>query len=352
MLRICLIFTIIFLNLSNFSLAKDENFYFENNIYVFETADSPTVARNKAFISARKKGLDKIFEKLNIKPIVLAKITDNQISQMVKSEQVKQEVIDKNSYSATFSIEYDQNAINYFLNKGRAKSGGNYLLIPIKKTDYNSYILWEAQNDWKMKISENIDKYSAENNNNINFIIPDGDIENISTFNAYNISDMTYKDFEPTLAKYNSLGVYTIFYTNDKIENKVSIDVFFIGNLQKKHVKLNFLNSRKLSYESLLNIVSKKTAQYLLSDKSAKLREEINNSKQITFFKLDLEKILEIKNRIENSGLTKAVSIKSASHDETVIIVNYDSKVSIEEAFLSIGFNLVKKEDGHYINNQ
>lgn len=352
MLRICLIFTIIFLNLSNFSFAKDESFYTINDIYVFETADSSSFARTKSISSARRKGLSKIFEKLNLKPALLEKVTDDQISQTVKSEQVKQEVIDKNSYSATFNIEYDKSAIDYFLNKDKAKSANNYLLIPIKEIADNSYVLWEKQNDWKTKISQNVDRQKDNSSSEINFVIPDSDIENISAINGYNIKSMSYKDFVSTLTKYNASGVYTVFYSNDKEENKINIDIFFIGNLQKKHVKLNFLNAHNLAYENLLNIVSKKTVEYLLSNKSAKLREETSNLSEITFVDVDFEKILEIKKLIENSGLVGKVAIKSVSRDATVIVVNYDNDdVSIEGAFSTIGLNLTKTGNNHYLSS-
>jgi len=177
-------------------------------------------------------------------------------------------------------------------------------------------------------------------------------VANIAVVNRDNIAQIDYAALEPMILRYRADAAYTMFFDYNEIENKVGINVFYIRKLQKKQIKLSFINADHLSYEALLDKVANKTIDYLLSNQISENKVLSSSLVHIGINISSLGSWLMIKNKIENSNLVNQLNIESISHDYALISVNYiDPRVSIEEAFAAIGINLTKKSDNFYIIN-
>jgi hypothetical protein len=346
MSRIFLLF-IIFLFTSAAVAQSDEiNLYLVKGVATNSSGKSPADARNIAVAKARREGFLVLLTRLEIMPNIADNITDAEISNMVKSEQVNDEKISANSYSATFNIIFAKDFVDYILAKKivmeAKKSEEIYLLIPAKKTK-SSLILWEDNNDWKKAIAKIVNDRPSKK-----FIIPDSDIGNIALINSDNFMLADYDLLEPILSKYKTDAAYTLLFTYDEIENKVIINVCQIHKLQKNQTRLSFINVDRLNQENLLNQVAKKTIDYLLAEKSS--QKPVFKMVQIQIPVTSLGNWLMIKNKIENSNLINQLNIESISRDYALIGVKYlYDKTDIKEAFLKIGLSLNEKAEDFYI---
>ncbi len=354
MSRIFSLFFTFFFIFSAASYAADATNYLVEGVTVNVSGKTPSAARNSAVATARRDAFLILLTRLEMNINTADNITDDDISDMVRSEQIDNEKIAGNNYSATFNIMFAKDFVEHILAQRNSKNseikkeniGETYLLIPVKMVKQQT-LLWEGNNDWKKAVEKTLAQKSQNK-----FIIPDSDVSNIAVVNRDNISAANYVMLEPMLLRYKSEGAYTMFFDYDSIENKVAINVFYIRKLQKKQIKLSFINVDRLSYEDLIDKVADKTIGYLLSIQNSE--NKILNSNLI-HIKIRINSFgnwLMIKNKIENSNLVNQLNIESISRDYAVISVNYiDAKTNIKDAFANIGINLNQQSDNSYIIN-
>lgn len=354
MSRIFSLFLAIFLTAATFSHAAETVNYLVENVAVNVTSKSPSGARNAAVATARRDAFLILLTRLGRHTNIADNITNDEISDMVRSEQIDGERIAGNSYSATFNIMFAQDFVEHILaqkdapildakNAAIPKTEETYLVIPAQ-TVKRKTILWEENNDWRKAIAKNLSQKSSKK-----FIIPEADVANISVLDRDNVALVDYVGLEPILSRYKSDAAYTLFFNYDEIENKVSINVFYIRKLQKKQIKLSFVNVDRLDYAALLDKVAAKTIDYLLSSQTSENKILSSNLVRIGIPISSLGNWLMVKNKIENSNLVSQLNIESLSRDYALISVNYvNATVSIEEAFAKIGITLNKKSEDFY----
>lgn len=351
MSRFFLLFLTLFLAVSAPSYAADNNIYVVSGVVVTASGKSPQDARNAAAASARRDGLLILLSRLEISTSTADNISNEEISDMVRSEQIDGEKIAGNTYSATFNIIFAKDFVSHILakknlKKPETKSAETYLLLPIKVTKRET-LLWEETNDWKKEVEKNLSAKGQKK-----FIVPDNDLSNIAAVNISNIKMIDYVALEPMLFKYKADAAYVMLFSYDTIENKVTINVSYIRKLQKKQIKLGFVNVDHLSYEALLAKVTEKALNYLNTSQNSENKAVAASLVRIQIPITSLENWMLIKNKIENSNLINQLNIESISRDFAVISVNYnDPSTEITEAFALVNINLVKKSENFYSLN-
>jgi hypothetical protein len=353
LLQNLLIFLVVFTSLANKANAQQVNNYMVEGIAAKASARSSGDAKILATASARKDAFVILLSRLALNPSLVNNISNDDLFDMVNSEQITEERISGSSYSAIFNIAFSESAVKRILrDKNINKTDDvveNYLLIPVKilkpkSLDGNSpneLLLWEAENNWKIAIEKEIKNSSIPN-----FIVPESDLSNITSLNKENIEQVSFNDLEPILTKYKSSEGLVMFFYYDDIENKVIISVQNVKKLQKKLFKLNFVNVERLNYEQLTSKVAQKTIEYLLTLKSGNKSKSETNFIKIEIPISKLGDWMMIKNKIENSNLINQLNIESISKDYVRISVNYtENQTDIIEAFAQKNIFLEKKAE-------
>ena len=356
------IFTILTFFLSSYSssaLADSPSPYFIENVSANAVSKSAGDAKTLATTSARRDAFLILLTRLSLAPALADSISNDDIFDMVLSEQITEEKIAGNNYSATFHVKFAKNAVDKIL-KAKTSDSSNapvvepseesYLIIPVKVLKKNSpdkYLLWESNNDWRSAIGKTLREKSLSK-----FIMPDDDIANISVLNHDMIDKIEYQQIESIFSRYKASAAYIIFFYYDSIENKASITVQNIRKLQKKQVKLSFVNVDRLAYDALLKKVSEKTIEYLIGSQSASNLRSNNRLVKIEVPITSLGNWLMVKSKLESSNLISQLNIESISRDYVNISVNYlDYRVDIIDSFTKSGFFLDRKNENSYLLN-
>lgn len=348
------IFFVSFLLFFSESYAQQDTAYVVENVVTTATAKSAGDAKVIAINAARRDAFVILLTRLALSTSIAGEVSNDQIFDMVHSEHIAEEKIAGNNYSATLNISFSKSAVEQVLkNKSLSKSDVSedlYLLVPIKVTKNNSaagnsqkFVLWEDDNEWKKVVEKSLKTKSLKK-----FILPDNDLSNVSIINQNNADNLDYSQLEPIFARYKIVGAYLVFFYFDDIENKVSIVVKNIRKLQKKQVKLNFVNINRLSKEVLLERVSDKTIEYLISSQSDNAAR-VSNMIKLEVRIHNLANWVMLKTKIENSNLISQMNIEAVSKDYVRVTVDYvGSNPDIVTAFAGYGFNLKKKADNFY----
>ncbi len=349
MSRIFSLFLAIFLVTASLGYAAGQDIYVVENVITSIAGKSPTDARNQAIASARRDAFLILLTRLELNTKMADTVNNQEIAEMVRSEQIEGEKISGNTYSGNFNITFAKDFVDHILAqknlpRSEAKKEGTYLLIPAKIVK-QKIILWEENNDWKKAITKNIN-----GNKKNKFIVPEADMADISLINRDNILNSDYSTLEPIINKYKAEAAYILIFSFDEIENKVNINISYIRKLQKKQIKLSFVNADHLDYSSLMEKVSNKTIDYLIN---AQVIEKTSPSLGLVYIEIPIsnfENWFLIKNRIEKSNLVSQFNIESISKDYAVITIKYvDNDKTIIEAFGEIGLQLNQAREGHYI---
>jgi len=335
---------------STASFAAQPASYLVENVAVSVSGRSPSDARNLATANARRDAFLILLARLDLKLNIADKIDNSEIFEMVRSEQINDEKMAGNNYSASFNIMFAKDFVEHTL---AAKNADKIAAIDEKKSEVNllipvkiakrKVVLWEENNDWRAALAKNLQKKSLQN-----FVIPEADMGNIALLNRDNIDSADYEKLEPILSRSKADAAYILFFVFDEIENKVSVSVSHIRKFQKKQVKLNFVNVDRLSYEALMDKVASKSLDYLVNAQSTD-KAVTSSIVRIRIPILSFGNWLMIKGRIESSNLVSQLNIESISKDYALISVNYTSAGSdIVESFAKIGLTLEKVGDNFY----
>lgn len=329
--------------------AENNNLYSIENIATKATGKSPTLARNLATTNARRDAFVILLNRLKLPIAIGDHITNEEISDMIRSEQILDEKIAGNTYSATLNIIFAKNFVEHILRQKIPNqiSENSYeelnLLIPATIKN-NRILLWENENEWKTQLQLTINEKKYKK-----FLIPENNIDNVAEINNKNINNIDYKSLSNVFSRYNSLAGYILKYNYHPIENRVVIDILYIRKLQKKQFRLAFVNNEYLENESLIKKVAEKTLEYL---NNTIVGQDQALNQNIIFLDIQLSKLANfsiVKSLIENSNLVSELAVNTISRDSIKFSLNYiDTKNSIEDSFANIGLNLRKISDDHY----
>jgi len=352
MLKVTQILVAIFLITYKNSFAQEA----KNNIYEIESISSkasdktPNASKILATTNARRDAFMVLLMRLQLPIATADNISNEEIAEMVRSEQIVDEKIAGNNYSANYNITFARDFVDHILEKKTKEQESknseldkpkkdNYLIIPIKVAKKRP-LLWEPENDWR----STIDKVINKNNLQKNFIIPESNAENIALINGQNISNVSFENFEKILETYNAQGVYLMFYNFDEIENKVLVEVQYFRKLLKKQFRLSFINVDRLSYSDLLTKVADRSIEYL---KNNPIGSDNALNKNIINLIIKISSIsdwLNVKNTLDKSSLIDGLEIISISKDEVKIKINYiNTQIPVEQGLEKLGLIFSKR---------
>ena len=340
--------------------------YLIQNIQVEANGKSANDAKIIATKNARRQALTRLVERLKISKNI-EKISDNELEQMIKSEQILLEKFSNNNYQATLNVSFSKKFINFYLkNKNdnplnnndsiqnlatnkvekselEDTNKHNTLILPVKKQG-NNFMIWEEKNEWRSSVEKSLQKNKLVTNNEI--LILKSEINNLEIINNENIEDLQYLDFEPILIQQKSENLYLAIFEYDEIENKAKITVKNFSKNPKKTVILNFVNVEFLKYSELIDKVSVKLIEYLLNNKNS-INSEVNQNNITLDIEInDFESWIKIQQKIINSGLMSNIFLKSISKQKTTISGSYlGNKNKIIEDFKNIDLSIKKKEN-------
>jgi hypothetical protein len=323
----------------------DDDIYVVENIEASVTAKTPTDARILATTAARKDAFLVLLARLNLDLAIADNLGVSEIADMVKSEQINNEKIAGNNYSAMFNISFAKNFVDHILSQKDTKKVevklGAILLVPVKN-DGNKLLLWEKENDWKVAVEKALEKMKQKK-----FVVLEGDLENIAVINSGNVAQINSQQLDPLFLRYSGNGIYILTFSFDDIENKAVIDVSYVKKLQKIQSRFGFVNVERLGKTALLDRVANKVMDHILKSQAAD--SQVSNLVKIEIINSRFDGWLMVKNKIENSNLVSSVNIDSLSGDRATVSVNYvNSEVNIVDAFAKIGLVLEKKSDNSY----
>lgn len=332
-----------------------------NDIYLIEsinakyTGKNPNSAKVNATAIARREAFIALLIKLKL-PIAKADyINDDEISDMVRSEQIIDEKIAGNSYSAIFNIRFAKDFVESLLNKKALESNknkneeevkniGKFLIYPVKIVNSQPF-LWESENDWRIIFDRVVNKNKVQSD----YIVGLTSVENLVAINSQNIRKIEFNQLEKIAIENNANGVYLLYYNFDEIENKVLVEVNYLQKIVKKQFRLSFINIERLNYNDLMIRVAEKTLEYIRSNPAFINNSSDKNSYEILVKISSLEEWIDLKNLIDKNNLVDSMNINLISKDEVKINVIYTNlKTSIEENFAKFGLNLSKNSQGNY----
>lgn len=339
-------------------LTSHESFADESKVNIYEiesisskaSAKNPTASKVLATSNARRDAFMVLLMRLQMPIATADNITDEEIGEMVRSEQIVDEKIAGNNYSANFNITFARDFVEHILsNKAKLadskndetknKSPEKFVIIPIKMAKKRP-LVWEQENDWKAII----EKVIAKNNLKKTFIIPESNSDNIASINGQNAKNSSFENFEKMLETTDAQGVYLMFYNFDEIENKVLIEVQYFRRLLKKQFRLSFINVERLSYNELIAKVGEKSIDYLknnpIGSDNALNKNIINLVVRISAY----SDWLNVKNILDRSNFIDGVEINSISKDEVKVKINYiNTRIAIEEALAKLELNFARR---------
>lgn len=351
--KILVIFVSFFFVAQSFAADSEGNPYVVEDVAVSVSAKSPTEARNLAVKTVRRDALLILLARLSIDTATTGKISDDEVMDMVRSEQIVDEKIAGSTYSATFNVTFAKDFVEHILaQKDLAKTEEKpvaveekrvSLIVPVKILQ-RKILLWEGSNDWRVAVNKALDGDAA-------FKIPVADADNVAIINLENVNKISVNELAPLFSKYQSNNAYFLLFSHDSISGKASVMVRGLSKDDVSQVKLTFLNSEKLEGQELMNKVAVKTVEYLQginSEARAQNRSEQNVSLEIPITKLG--DWLMIKNKLESSGFVAKINIDAISCDyvkASILVASADS--NLVELFARSGFSLTAKNSGLYL---
>ncbi|GDX35937.1 hypothetical protein LBMAG18_04480 [Alphaproteobacteria bacterium] len=361
MLRFLFIFNLFWTTIFVFhasAFGANNELYLVENIPTKVKGKSPAQARNMAVASARRDGFLILLTRLQLNLAIADEINDEEISDMVSSEQIQDEKIAGNVYSANFNITFAKNFVDHILkqksqqlkdqgNESAFKNSENKetALIIAGINQNKRIILWEQDNLWRYALNRSLGKKNKKN-----FVVGQSDVDNIAIVNSENITNIKYGDLEQMLAKYNANSAYTIILNYDNIENKITLDVNYMRKMQNKQIRLSFVNVDRLNFEQLLDTVAQKTIEYLSTAQIANDKNLNNNFIRLGIYLNDLDSWINFKKQIENANFINQLNIESIARDYAVISVNYnDGNNKIEDNLAKINADADKKSENFYL---
>lgn len=352
------IFIIIFLLFSNFVRAETNQTYFVDDIKVNKIDKDATTAREKAIFEAQREGFNTVLERIGIDRSNGILISNEEISQTLRSIQIKNEKISDNSYSAVLSMEFSPEFIKFILNKYNVnKFSGittSYLIIPILNENGQTF-LWEKGNRWTYAFKKNL-----VDNKNIYLVEND--------FSSRNALDIDFFDkpkfskFEDIANIYNVNNIVLVIGNYNKGGDIITTKIYVLNKKETRNASLNYqiknLNNVFLDFAEASN----KVISYL--DNLKEKDREANNTISTSSDKLtdrDLTKVFvpisslddfnSADNLLKNNKNVLEAYLKVLSKNMATYLVkiyNNDTDTFIS-SLKNDGFSVNEKEEGIYI---
>ncbi len=290
-----------------------------------ENEDNRKIALQKSYLIGLKRYLDWI-------TISSAKTLDDLIktivpSTLVTSYSLENENFSSGKYSALITVNYDLNKIDKLLKEKNiryyAGNGPKILVLPLMSYN-NQLILWDDPNPWyEIWIERPIDA------NLNNFIIPEGDVEDLITISARDARNLTFEKIKNIAFKYDVKKVIVPFLKIDKKENNLFLTLRCFDGFSKE--LLNIEIKRKIdksnfniSLFEVLNSFTSNYDDYWVNDNIKKIASQISIEANLTFD--SFKDWLYLKKIINNSEHVNYFNILKLSTKESLTEIKIINK--------------------------
>ncbi len=224
--------------------------YTINNLKIGKIDKDATTARQKAMIQGQREAFNTILERLDIDPSNGIIVSDDEISQMLRAMQIKNERITNNSYHAVLILEFSPDYVAYILNKYKINKYSpkldSYLVIPVLNENNETYFL-ERNNRWLNAFRKNL-----VGNRNIILISDD-----YSTRNAIDkdyFKNPSYSKFKNVADLYNVNNIAVITGNYNKGGDLIKIKIKIMNPDNTRNALMDYeienLNNVNLDFDS------------------------------------------------------------------------------------------------------
>ena len=346
------LFIILFLLLPTLVLAENTNNYLVENLYISMIDEDATTARSNAIAYAQRQAFNTILNRLGIDTSNSVIISDNEISQMLRSMQIKNEKITTKSYSATLTLQFSPEYIKYTLSKYKISQYSphfdSYLIIPVIKNGDNIY-LWEKENKWLDPLTRN-----ARGTTGV-LVIKD----NYSTRNLIDLEYFKkpkYNNFKKLASLYGTNNVVLVVGEENK-ENKLidtkiyvlnenkTINAYLKYEMKDKNIDNDYYNAsiEIVKYIDGLLVEDKNKTEYNVIDR---------NDGYINIYAplSSIQDYINVKHKLAiNKDITQ-INLKMISQKMAVFTVKYSSNINnLVQSLKNIGFTTSNKKEGIYV---
>jgi len=340
-------------------IASSDDQYVVNDIVANASGKTPNQARTNAISSGQRNAFLILLGRLGVDEKIGNGFDNTKIADMVLSQQIMNEKITRNNYSATLNLKFSESFVKHYLGKNLISAGDknsiltdSFLIVPVKSVQIQP-LIWEDENNWRTAIKNAINNISK---NNIAPLlkIPQGDIDDIAVISPYNINNINFTDIEPMLDKYKVSSLMLVYFDFDSLENKVNITLLIVKKFATTSTKLEFINVNQLTQDELINKVANKTISYITNinndQQSTKSISQGISSYQIDILISDLSDWLKVKNKLENSNVVSQFNVESISRDLVKINASYNNNNGdIIRFFAKNNLFLHNNREGGYI---
>ena len=180
--------------------------YTVSEVAVDVTADSAAKARDQAIAEAQRSALGQLLDRLGVDSKVGSKLSNDDLSTLVKNFEVSNEHASSVRYIGTFAVNFRPLAVRNFLGSKNAKFddavGKAVLVLPVTK-DGAKTILWDEPTRWLKAWSE-----TSKNGGIIPIIVPQGSVDDKATINAIDAAMGKVESIKNLIDKYHADAAY------------------------------------------------------------------------------------------------------------------------------------------------
>lgn len=346
------IFIILFLLLPTLVFAENTNNYLVENLYISMIDEDATTARSNAITYAQRQAFNTILNRLGIDTSNSVIISDNEISQMLRSMQIKNEKITTKSYSATLTLQFSPEYIKYTLSKYKISQYSphfdSYLIIPVIKNGNNIY-LWEKENKWLDPLTRN-----ARGTTGV-LVIKD----NYSTRNLIDLEYFKkpkYNNFKKLASLYGTNNVVLVVGEENKENKLIDTKIYVLNENKATNAYLKYeMKDKNIDndyYNASIEIV-KYIDGLLVEDKNKTEYNVIDrNDGYINIYAplSSIQDYINVKHKLAiNKDITQ-INLKMISQKMAVFTVKYSSNINnLVQSLKNIGFTTSNKKEGIYV---
>lgn len=344
---------IIFLLFPLLSNAADNTDYTVNNLKISRADKDATTARQKAMIQGQREAFNTILEKLGVDSSNGIVVSDDEISQMLRSMQIKNEKITNNSYSAILTLEFSPDYVSYILNKYKITKYSpkldSYLIIPALNENGETY-LWEKNNRWANAFKKNL-------SSNKNMMLIKDDYSTRNTIDIDYFKNPDYSKFRNVANLYNVNNIAVVVGTYNKNGDLIRIKIKVMDPKNTRNATMNYeienLNNVNIDF----NAAAVKIIDYIdgLSEKETNhTANTLSIQAGSIYIFAPISSVVEYNNINEilnnNKNITE-LKLKMLSKNMAVYSVKYynNDLTSLIRSLKGNGFSVSEKKDGLYI---
>lgn len=346
------IFIILFLLLPTLVFAENTNNYLVENLYISMIDEDATTARSNAITYAQRQAFNTILNRLGIDTSNSVIISDNEISQMLRSMQIKNEKITTKSYSATLTLQFSPEYIKYTLSKYKISQYSphfdSYLIIPVIKNGDNIY-LWEKENKWLDPLTRN-----ARGTTGV-LVIKD----NYSTRNLIDLEYFKkpkYNSFKKLASLYGTNNVVLVVGEENKENKLIDTKIYVLNENKATNAYLKYeMKDKNIDndyYNASIEIV-KYIDGLLVEDKNKTEYNVIDrNDGYINIYAplSSIQDYINVKHKLAINKDIIQINLKMISQKMAVFTVKYSSNINnLVQSLKNIGFTTSNKKEGIYV---